>query len=132
MQQNYIEINEITKVSEKTSEYRKFYRIHHRGFMVHSKEYLPVKRRNSYTFKCRSGIYQIVYFVQCATESGYKYCAYVKPLEMIDSDSHIVKVKFSIGYKAISLDEIEDPVVFLKTDYDHNYISKFPNFFEKD
>ncbi|KAL5013170.1 hypothetical protein ScPMuIL_007440 [Solemya velum] len=93
------------------------------------KIFLDGKRREPIPVK---GVKEIVYFVQCATESGYKYCAYVKPLEMIDSDSHIVKVKFSIGYKAISLDEIEDPVVFLKTDYDHNYISKFPNFFEKD
>ena len=47
----------------KVAEYHVFYRVFHKKIMFYSEEYRPLKKRNSYTCKCKNGLCQIKYFI---------------------------------------------------------------------
>lgn len=123
----------IEKEFGRVAENRKFFRLYTK-FMAYSKDYQQVTRRNSYTFRCKSGVYVILFFVQCATDAGYKYGAYAQELCTLQPTHtcsiHINQVSFG-GLRVISLDEILEPVVYVQIG-EKSFTAQFPNFYERD
>lgn len=74
------------------ADYHIFYRVLYNKVMYYSEEYNPVKKRNSYTCKNKSGICQIRYFLQCSTENGYKYVAVTRILNVQKSCANVCQV----------------------------------------
>ena len=127
------EVSVIEKEFGQVAEYKKFFRLYTK-FMVCSKNYQQVTRRNSFTVKCKNGVhvYVILFFVQCATEDGYKYGAYVQELCVLQTPLNIHINKVSFGHvKVIALDKILESFVYIQIG-DDSFIAEFPNFYEKD
>lgn len=113
------------------AEYHIFYRVLYNKVMYYSEEYNPVKKRNSYTCKNKSGICQIRYFLQCSTENGYKYVAVTRILNVQKSCANVCQV--SIGLTNVVLvDDLREPVMYIDIDERKKQVAFFPNLIEKD
>jgi hypothetical protein len=114
-------------------EFRKIQRIHHNGFLILSRDYKPEKRRNSYTVSCTSGNYQLLHFVECATDEGYQYAAVVKELVFSNRLApHISQVVVNETQHILDIDDILEPLMYVELDSNSKFIAQFPNFIEKD
>lgn len=111
------------------------YRVLHKGHVLHSKEYGPVKRRNSFTVSCDKDNIQILCFVQCSTTSGYQYGAIARELVAVPNQSkfcpHITPVVLG-DTKVIKLQDIQELTMFIDIGAGKTYVAEFPNFWEKD
>lgn len=113
------------------AEYHIFYRVLYNKVMYYSEEYNPVKKRNSYTCKNKSGICQIRYFLQCSTENRYKYVAVTRILNVQKSCANVCQV--SIGLTNVVLvDDLREPVMYIDIDERKKQVAFFPNLIEKD
>lgn len=97
------------------AEYHIVYRVLYNKVMYYSEEYNPVKKRNSYTCKNKSGICQIRYFLQCSTENGYKYVAVTRILNVQKSCANVCQVSIGLT-NVVRVDDLREPVMYIDID----------------
>lgn len=120
----------------------KFYRLLSGGTMFHSKSYLSVTKRNSYTVEyikdTISYFGQILYFLKVDTESSCsKYLAVIKRFENVECTvklpCHFFQVKELIETDIIEVQNIVDMYYFAcLTNSNRCFIGKIPVFSESD
>lgn len=99
--------------------------------MYYSEEYNPVKKRNSYTCKNKSGICQIRYVLQCSTENGYEYVAVTRILNVQKSCANVCQVSNGLT-NVVLVDDLREPVMYIDIDEREKQVAFFPNLIEKD